>query len=82
MKRNQASSKIILVAAMLLVALVVSIFVWNNGKTEAPGAPNNTINSFADCVAAGNPVMESYPEQCAANGKTYTNPDQQIPAQN
>jgi glucose/arabinose dehydrogenase len=25
---------------------------------------NNTINSFKDCVAAGNPIMESYPRQC------------------
>lgn len=41
-----------------------------------------SINSFAECVAAGNPVMESYPEQCAANGKTFTNSTQaqsQIP---
>ncbi|MFH0876092.1 MAG: hypothetical protein V1859_09215 [archaeon] len=29
------------------------------------------INNFDDCVAAGNPVMESYPRQCAADGKTY-----------
>jgi len=29
------------------------------------------INSFEECVAAGNPVMESYPEQCRANGKTF-----------
>lgn len=31
------------------------------------------VTDFESCVAAGNPVMESYPEQCAANGKTYTN---------
>lgn len=35
------------------------------------------INSFADCVAAGNPVMESYPEQCIANGNTFVNTDQE-----
>ncbi|UCD04306.1 MAG: hypothetical protein JSW73_01560 [Candidatus Woesearchaeota archaeon] len=29
------------------------------------------INSFEECVAAGNPVMESYPRQCMANGKTF-----------
>ena len=30
------------------------------------GPPNQTIqiDSFEDCVAAGNPVMESYPRQC------------------
>ncbi len=26
--------------------------------------PLNEINSFEDCVTAGNPVMESYPRQC------------------
>ena len=32
----------------------------------------NSINSFDDCVAAGNPVMESYPKQCRTpDGITY-----------
>ena len=31
------------------------------------------INSFEDCVKAGNPVMESYPPQCAVpGGSTFT----------
>jgi hypothetical protein len=30
------------------------------------------INSFTECEAAGYPVMESYPRQCAAGGKTFT----------
>ncbi|MFH1054997.1 MAG: Kazal-type serine protease inhibitor family protein [Candidatus Altiarchaeota archaeon] len=30
------------------------------------------IASFEDCAAAGNPIMESYPRQCAAGGKTFT----------
>ncbi len=30
-----------------------------------------TISSFADCAAAGNPIMESYPRQCRAGGKTF-----------
>lgn len=30
------------------------------------------INSFEDCVEAGNPVMESYPRQCmTAEGKNF-----------
>ena len=29
------------------------------------------INSFEECIAAGNPAMESYPRQCMANGKTF-----------
>lgn len=31
----------------------------------------NLINSFEDCVNAGLPIMESYPRQCRANGKTF-----------
>jgi len=30
-----------------------------------------SINSFEECVAAGNPVMESYPRQCSANGRNF-----------
>jgi len=30
------------------------------------------ITNFEECAAAGNPVMESYPRQCAANGNTFT----------
>jgi hypothetical protein len=29
------------------------------------------ITTFEECVAAGNPVMESYPRQCRAEGKTF-----------
>ena len=29
------------------------------------------ITNFKECAAAGNPVMESYPRQCAANGQTF-----------
>jgi len=30
----------------------------------------STITSFDECVKAGNPVMESYPRQCAVPGGT------------
>ena len=29
------------------------------------------ISSFDECVAAGYPVMESFPRQCSAGGKTF-----------
>lgn len=29
------------------------------------------IDSFEKCAKAGNPIMESYPRQCKANGKTF-----------
>ena len=33
--------------------------------------PLNEIKNFQDCVANGNPIMESYPRQCRANGEIY-----------
>jgi hypothetical protein len=33
--------------------------------------PKETITSFEECAAAGNPVAESYPRQCHADGKTF-----------
>jgi len=29
------------------------------------------ITNFEECAAAGNPIMESYPRQCRANGQTF-----------
>lgn len=31
-----------------------------------------TINTFEECVSAGNPVMESYPRQCRAGEQIFT----------
>lgn len=42
-------------------------------QVEQPQA----ITSFEECVAAGNPVMESFPEQCSADGQTFVNAAQQ-----
>jgi hypothetical protein len=38
----------------------------------APGAATSVITNFEECVAAGNPVMESYPRQCnSADGRHF-----------
>lgn len=35
------------------------------------------ILSFEECVKAGNPILESYPEQCkTSDGKTFVNTNQ------
>lgn len=33
--------------------------------------PLNEIKNFEDCVSFGNPIMESYPRQCSANGEIF-----------
>lgn len=63
-------------AVVALVVVAIIIFLIFAGESEAPGKP---INSFDECVAAGNPVAESYPEQCHAGGKSFTNPRQTAP---
>lgn len=36
-----------------------------------PGNNAPSINDFNSCAAAGNPIMETYPRQCQANGQTF-----------
>jgi hypothetical protein len=40
----------------------------------AQETPKQIISSFEECVAASNPVTESNPPQCSADGKTFTGP--------
>lgn len=51
----------------LVLLIGASIYVYQNYFTE----PEVSINSFEECVAAGNPVMTSFPGQCSANGQTF-----------
>lgn len=55
----------ILTGIAIVLGIVIAIKV-----VEAPSA--KTITSFEECAAAGYPISESYPEQCAADGKTFT----------
>lgn len=48
---------------IIVALLAILVFV--------PG-PEREISSFEECVSAGNPVMESYPRQCSADGKSFT----------
>lgn len=52
---------------MKLFILLFGVLIFFTACAPAP-----TINSFMECVNAGNPVMESYPRQCSANGQTFT----------
>lgn len=39
-------------------------------KPERPCGEKEVTN-FSECLAAGNPIMESYPRQCRAGGETF-----------
>jgi hypothetical protein len=48
----------------VLVIAVLVIILFYSGRVEK-------VANFEECVAAGNPVMESYPRQCRHGGKTF-----------
>lgn len=63
------------VAILLVIVVLGAIAGAGYYITSAKnGKQNNakSISNFDECVAAGNPVMESLPEQCSADGKTFT----------
>ncbi|OHA58281.1 MAG: hypothetical protein A2571_03440 [Candidatus Vogelbacteria bacterium RIFOXYD1_FULL_44_32] len=59
---------------LLIVVLAVAGSSWwlINEVTPTP-VQISEINSFEDCVDAGYPILESYPEQCqTADGRSFT----------
>jgi len=69
-------SKKIIIFLIILIILLALVGYWYYYKTSS--STNATINSFEECVAAGNPVMESYPRQCRANGQIFV---EELPSQ-
>ncbi len=57
---------------LLSLVLVLSVLAVSGCTTEG-GQAQFEIRDFDDCVAAGNPVMESYPRHCRTDdGRTFT----------
>lgn len=60
---------------VIIISIIAAVLAAGGGGYYWWMQKRMAVNSYADCVAAGNPVMEMYPAQChAANGKTFTNP--------
>lgn len=82
--KDHRQSKPVIVLLILLVLAVgaCTYLLFLLQKDEAPdqqsqsSTPGQQITNFDECVAAGNPVMESFPEQCSANGQTFVNDTQ------
>lgn len=60
--------KKISIFAIAIIVIVAGFFALWQYKKEVPAQ----IANFEECVAAGNPVMESYPRQCRYNNETFT----------
>ena len=58
----------IVLGVFIILVLVVYVVVKSGALTD------KKIDSFESCKAAGHPVLESYPERCIYQGKSYTNP--------
>lgn len=58
------------ITAVLVLAIATSLMVKKTSEDE--------ILSFEDCIAAGNPIMKSYPQKCRTeDGRIFT---QELPS--
>ena len=71
-KKKLLRVKWLIMLGGLVVAVLIVWLVWIRPVQRESG-----IGSFEECVAAGNPVQESYPEVCMTkDGKRFVNPKQ------
>ena len=53
---------------MLVISVILGLIIIFIAYSYASQVK---ITNFDECIAAGNPAMESYPRQCMANGQTF-----------
>jgi hypothetical protein len=61
-------------ALIIILIILAEVYKFNYlANQEGYNVDGNKIEvrSFSECVEAGNPIMESYPRQCRANGQTF-----------
>lgn len=69
---------IFVIGLVVIFAAGGAVYYYKFYKTTPPvsnenqNVPVSAITNFDECAAAGNPVMESYPRRCSANGQTFT----------
>ena len=54
--------------SITFVAIVVVAYLLRDNLNRTGEVP---VTNFDECLAAGNPVMESYPRQCRHGNQTY-----------
>lgn len=59
------STRFLTTIAILIAGIIAA------ACAESQASSNKQINNFEECAEAGNPIMESYPRQCRADGKTF-----------
>lgn len=56
----------------LLIGIIIAVTLLGGVYIIWQQQASTSINSFDKCVEAGNPVMETYPEQCIHKGRLFT----------
>jgi len=56
-----------IVGITILLAVLAGLFFFTRDQVQELV----TVTTFQECVAAGNPVMESYPRQCSHEGQHF-----------
>ncbi|MCA9353734.1 hypothetical protein KC842_02575 [Candidatus Nomurabacteria bacterium] len=78
--RDNSTKKMPTWLALLIVAIVFAVTLWGRIDLERKGVIGKdplVIDNFEECVRAGNPVLESYPERCITrDGQSFTNTKQ------
>src|SRR3989344_5831665 len=75
MNQMRTTTLIGIAVVLAIVGALLLAFVQNREEAQLL-----SITNFDECVAAGYPIMESYPEQCATpDGRTFVNERQIIP---
>ena len=64
-------NKWVLIVGTFIVVVILGVFVRSQ-RTTSTSPSQSEITNFEECAATGNPIMESYPPRCSANGQTFT----------
>ncbi len=72
-KKPRKEALIWIIAVLCCVAIVAIIVT-----VVLQPKPGKDINSFQACKDAGGAILESYPEQCMLDGRSFTNTAQSI----
>lgn len=73
-KKGFSLAEVLIIVVAVGALAGAGTVVYKNQQNDSKTSSNTQqITNFDECVAAGNPIAESYPEQCSANGQTFVN---------